>query len=369
MALFDNFPWTNVHQLNLNWLLQTVKKLKEEWEGFGGKVTASAVQGATTDVTLTGDLESGLNFAFTLEKGDQGEQGPEGVSVTNIRMSQAYRLIFDMSDGSIITPGQSVKGPQGDGLKILDTFISLAALQSVHPTGQPGDMYLVGTSPNFTLYLWSEDDNGWADGGPLSSPGASNTTPAMNGNAAVGSETSYARGDHVHPSDTSKQNKLISGTNIKTVNGQSLLGSGDLALPTLENVYPIGSLYFNRSSNSDPSVLLGFGTWQALENMFLIGASQSYPLGSTGGERSHVLTANEMPEHNHSLTQLKRQTGTGTRYGLNPANERYYQDIAMQIPVTPGFTGLSYTTDDAGYGYAHNNIPPYIAVYIWQRIA
>lgn len=58
-------------------------------------------------------------------------------------------------------------------------------------------------------------------------------TPLMDGTAAVGTATAYAREDHRHPSDTAKQDALVSGTNIKTVNGQSLLGSGNLAaIPT-----------------------------------------------------------------------------------------------------------------------------------------
>lgn len=58
--------------------------------------------------------------------------------------------------------------------------------------------------------------------------------PSMDGTAAVGSSAKYAREDHVHPSDTSKQATLVSGTNIKTVNSESLLGSGNIAVqPTL----------------------------------------------------------------------------------------------------------------------------------------
>lgn len=58
-------------------------------------------------------------------------------------------------------------------------------------------------------------------------------TPLMDGTGAVGSSAKYAREDHVHPSDTAKQDTLVSGTNIKTLNGQSILGSGNIAaIPT-----------------------------------------------------------------------------------------------------------------------------------------
>lgn len=59
-------------------------------------------------------------------------------------------------------------------------------------------------------------------------PTASTAAPSMDGTAAAGTATTYARADHVHPTDTSKQATLVSGTNIKTVGSQSLLGSGNL---------------------------------------------------------------------------------------------------------------------------------------------
>lgn len=61
-------------------------------------------------------------------------------------------------------------------------------------------------------------------------PPASTTTPLMDGTASYGSGTSYARSNHVHPTDTSRQATLVSGTNIKTVGGTSLLGSGDIPI-------------------------------------------------------------------------------------------------------------------------------------------
>lgn len=67
--------------------------------------------------------------------------------------------------------------------------------------------------------------------------------PNMDGTAAVGSSAKYAREDHVHPSDTSKQATLVSGTNIKTVNGNSLLGSGDIAISG-----GISAIYLNTPS-------------------------------------------------------------------------------------------------------------------------
>ena len=59
-------------------------------------------------------------------------------------------------------------------------------------------------------------------------PSASTTAPSMDGTASYGSGTTWARADHVHPTDTSRQAALVSGTNIKTINNESLLGSGNI---------------------------------------------------------------------------------------------------------------------------------------------
>ena len=54
------------------------------------------------------------------------------------------------------------------------------------------------------------------DKAPIGSvPAATTTSPKMDGSAAVGSETAYAKGDHVHPADTSKQDKIMASGLLK----------------------------------------------------------------------------------------------------------------------------------------------------------
>lgn len=60
--------------------------------------------------------------------------------------------------------------------------------------------------------------------------GLADTAPLINGTAAIGVSVRTARQDHVHPTDTTRQATLVSGTNIRTVNGNSLLGSTDLVI-------------------------------------------------------------------------------------------------------------------------------------------
>ena len=273
MGAFEKFPYTNFHDLNLDWFLAEFKKLQDEWDNFGYTVTATAVVGTVPSVEVTGDLLSGLNFKFTLVKGETGDTGPQGETgngISAVSINSNYQMTFTFTDGtSFTTP--SLKGPQGEGLEVLDVYATLSDLQAAHPSGNSGDMYLVGTSPSFMLYVWSTSQAAWVQAGALSSPSPSVTTPLMDGVADNGTEFAYARGDHRHPTDTSraaasdlsalqttvsgkadqsdltnlagrvttaegnisllsnnKQDLLISGTNIKTVSGNSILGNGDL---------------------------------------------------------------------------------------------------------------------------------------------
>ncbi len=65
----------------------------------------------------------------------------------------------------------------------------------------------------------------------------------MNSAAAQGTSTRYSRQDHVHPSDSTKQTTLVSGTSIKTINSQTLLSSGNLTTSDIISSSSIVSFY------------------------------------------------------------------------------------------------------------------------------
>lgn len=234
MALWNNFPYSNVHELNLDWIIEKMKYLIDQWESYGTTVDADAVAGPDPEVTVEGDLKTGLTFHFTLVQGPQGVEGPQGVSVTMATMDANYQLTLYFSDGTTWT-SPSLKGDTGSGLQILDEYATLAALQAAHPFGSPGDAYLVGTSPNFTLYIWSSSSNAWVDGGALTNPAPSVTTPLMDGNANTGTELAYSRGDHVHPSDTSKQDVLTAGYGISIDANNEISVSASIPAPSNNN--------------------------------------------------------------------------------------------------------------------------------------
>lgn len=164
---------------------------------------------------------------------------------------------------------------------------------------------------------------------------------------------------------TTKGIKLTSGTDF----GSSLpssLQSNQLFFQTLgsnyilDNVYPVGSIYMSVNS-TNPTNLFG-GTWEQIQGKFLFGMDSSYPAGSTGGEITHKLTYNEMPEHTHPM-YTANYGGDGT---WTPDEGSYLVDSVTDNKTTWwARLAMGY----AGGGAAHNNMPPYLAVYIWKRTA
>lgn len=121
----------------------------------------------------------------------------------------------------------------------------------------------------------------------------------------------------------------------------------------LELVYPVGAIYLS-VNDINPTVLFGFGEWEAIKDRFLLGAGDLYGGGSSGGEETHTLTIDEMPSHVHNISSsLMWANQTGNVQG---GTKTYYARSEKQ------------TTQLAGGSQPHNNMPPYLAVYIWKRI-
>ena len=223
-ALSGNYPYTNFHALNLDWIVKSMSDLQKEWDSFSTEVSATAHASSVPEVDVTGDLKNGLSFDFGLVQGAQGATGPQGPTGATGAQGPAGP---QGAQGPAGPQGpQGPAGETGSGLQILDSYSTLADLQAAHPTGSAGDAYMVGSD----LYIWSPTTSSWTDIGALSSPSPYTSLPLMDGTASTGSADEYSRGDHRHPSDSGKQDTLVSGTNIKTINSSSILGSGDIAL-------------------------------------------------------------------------------------------------------------------------------------------
>lgn len=116
--------------------------------------------------------------------------------------------------------------------------------------------------------------------------------------------------------------------------------------------FPVGSIYLSMN-NTNPSTYFG-GTWELIKDRFLLGAGGSYSAGSIGGETTHKLTVNEMPSHNHDAVSTSGSNGSVSLYPFSMIQSNY--SLVDQNVIRP-----------AGGNQAHNNMPPYMAVYIWRR--
>lgn len=143
---------------------------------------------------------------------------------------------------------------------------------------------------------------------------------------------------------------------VAVIDDSGWIYSRALSTLILEAVYPVGSIYMSVNSTS-PATLFG-GTWEAIQGKFLLGAyGNTYKAGSTGGEAAHTLTENEMPSHKHSIWFPNDGGEQSAEIGYPDTGSKntYYAEASK--------------TSGTGGGAAHNNMPPYLAVYIWKRTA
>lgn len=124
--------------------------------------------------------------------------------------------------------------------------------------------------------------------------------------------------------------------------------------------WPIGSIYMT-VSNTSPESLFG-GTWERISERFLLGASSSYPAGSTGGEFAHTLTQSELP--NYSLSVANGSNVIRSKTGSTA--DAYVQTQSSGWGI-PNWESKTVTVASGGSGAAHNNMPPYLSVWIWKR--
>lgn len=137
-------------------------------------------------------------------------------------------------------------------------------------------------------------------------------------------------------------------------------------------------------NNVSPQTFLG-GTWEALQDRFLIGASATYPVNTTGGSASHTLTVAEMPAHTHAfqgssigahIHNISRVTDGRNQaagwHGLDSVQYLAQYQLTQSAPITTDASGASAASGSVastGSGSAHSILNPYLAVYMWKRTA
>ena len=157
--------------------------------------------------------------------------------------------------------------------------------------------------------------------------------------------------------DNMKQNEHLANIN-KDIDDTKEQFKKDL----LEKVYPIGSYYWSEKDTS-PENIFG-GRWKKIEGRFLFASNSNHYVGQTGGEESHRLTIDEMPNHSHGYTKFtfqyaKNRDSAGASYAKCPCIDH---DADQDSFYTYS------TTSNCGGNNNHNNMPPYLTANCWKRI-
>ena len=115
-------------------------------------------------------------------------------------------------------------------------------------------------------------------------------------------------------------------------------------------------------SNINPGVLFGIGTWEQIKDTFLLGVGDKYTsVQQSGGESEHTLSYSEMPVHTHQFSLEDEE-------GVVFDKERVAVKETARTYVTKGWGDTTVVFPEGG-GKAHNNMPPYLTVYMWKRIS
>lgn len=122
-----------------------------------------------------------------------------------------------------------------------------------------------------------------------------------------------------------------------------------------QNLFAVGDIHISTSS-ANPADRFG-GTWERFgKGRTLVSVDESdsdfNAANKTGGEKKHTLTVDEIPPHSHQVPMEQKTRAGGSGYTL--------LDTGSATKVT---------SENTGGGQAHNNMQPYITVYMWVKVA
>lgn len=148
---------------------------------------------------------------------------------------------------------------------------------------------------------------------------------------------------------------LVEGTDPKVL-GTYYRATPLVSRSILDCFMPVGYI-LTLYSQVDPNTMYPGTTWVRMVNTFLWGCDANGDIGVTGGEKTHTLTTNEMPSHNHNVSVANTAAGS-----VSASNKiRYNNDSSSYVGTIASVS--------TGGGQAHNNMPPYTQVAIWRRTA
>lgn len=150
----------------------------------------------------------------------------------------------------------------------------------------------------------------------------------------------------------------------------SLKEIDDTVSALFDLIYPVGSIYYTNNANFSPNVSFN-GTWEQIKDVFLLAAGDTYVGGTNGGAATVQLTVNQLPKVSGSWSVHAQEGGTEW-YGKNGyATGTVYNGYRTLInqATSSGATSLQNPGFAFGNNESHNNMPPYIVVYVWKRVS
>lgn len=152
---------------------------------------------------------------------------------------------------------------------------------------------------------------------------------------------------------------------------------GTVSIQGTSWVPPVG-MFVTLGVDTSPAQLWANTSWVQIKDGFLMGASDTYPLGSTGGEWEHTLTVEEMPAHTHTATieNAGEHTHTvGNGYGSSKYTGWWGSSLAKYDFTSTSATGSSgshthqVVVGSAGSGSPFPILNPFVAKNVWKRVA
>lgn len=298
------------------------------------EATGNANTAADTANAAAGKIDSMTVTATTLETGS-----PATATLTTV--DGHYQLNLGLPKGNTgdtgATPQISVQVETGAAGSEAQVSVSGTAEEPViHLTIPRGD---TGAIENMTI-----------NGKPVES--GTITLTAEDLGASTAEEVSQLKNDKLDKTATAADSSKLGGKTIAEIM---------LAL------YPVGAVYISANSTS-PASLFG-GTWESIGGRFLLGADATYAAGSTDGEATHTLTRNELPIITGSIAMRASESQYNTIITADGVFNTALESNVSSTLALNGSGNLSRLNMSFGGNEAHNNMPPYLAVYMWKRVS
>ena len=189
---------------------------------------------------------------------------------------------------------------------------------------------------------------------------------------------------------TTISNANITDTRTEITLSDEVLSASSLTTLVGPLLYPIGSIYTNASNNTNPATLLGFGTWtQFGQGRVLVGIdtgdSDFGTSGNTGGVKTVTLSEAQMPSHAHIIDPPNVTTSTTGQHRHSIGNIGSWGVFGIRDSAYASSSGTGYTSFDGNHNHtvdipqfdsgskgnsqSHNNLQPYVVVYMWRRVS